>query len=57
MDSSLESIEGIGPKRRKALLHRFGGMRELAKASLAEISKVEGLSLDLASRVYRHLHP
>lgn len=55
-ESSLESIESIGPNRRKALLARFGGVRELAKASIEEIARVPGISGDLAERVYRHFH-
>lgn len=55
-ESSLDSIEGIGPKRRQALLTRFGGIRELAKAPKAEISKVHGISEDLADRIYEHFH-
>ena len=53
-DSSLETIEGIGAKRRQALLKRFGGMRELAKAPIDEIEKVRGISHELASRIYQH---
>lgn len=57
MDSSLESIEGIGAKRRQALMRRFGGIRELAKAPIDEIAKVRGISHDLAIRIYQHFHP
>ena len=57
LDSSLESIEGIGAKRRQALLRRFGGLRELSKAPIEEISKVQGISQELAKRVYHHFHP
>ena len=55
-ESSLDSIEGVGPKRRQALLGRFGGIRELAKAPIEEIAKVHGISQELAERVYQHFH-
>lgn len=56
LDSTLESIEGVGAKRRQALLHRFGGLRELAKAPLEEITKVPGISEHLAKRIYQYFH-
>ena len=56
LSSTLESVEGIGPKRRKALLQRFGGMRELRRASVEELMKVRGISLDLAKKIYSHLN-
>lgn len=55
--SSLESLEGIGPKRKQALLYRFGGVRELSKASIEEIVKVQGISEALAKKIYDHFHP
>lgn len=55
--SSLESLEGIGPKRKQALLYRFGGLRELSKASIEEIAKVQGISEALAKKIYDHFHP
>ncbi len=54
--SSLETIEGVGPKRRQALLRRFGGIQELTKASVEEITKVPGISSELAWRIYQHFH-
>ncbi|KTD20307.1 excinuclease ABC subunit UvrC [Legionella londiniensis] len=56
LDSTLESIEGIGAKRRQALLARFGGFRELARAPLEEIAKVPGINQNLAKRIYQHFH-
>ncbi|MFY7698439.1 MAG: excinuclease ABC subunit UvrC [Legionella sp.] len=57
LGSSLEHIEGIGVKRRQALLKRFGGLRELAKAPLEEITKVSGINASLARRIYSYFHP
>ncbi|KGP62649.1 excinuclease ABC subunit C [Legionella norrlandica] len=56
VESTLESIEGVGLKRRQALLQRFGGLRELAKAPLEEICKVQGINEQLAKRIYEHFH-
>ncbi|CDZ76963.1 Excinuclease ABC subunit C [Legionella massiliensis] len=56
LDSSLETIEGVGPKRRQALLRRFGGLRELAKAPIEELVKVEGINSELAERIFEHFH-
>ncbi|KTD16630.1 excinuclease ABC subunit UvrC [Legionella jordanis] len=56
LDSSLETIEGVGPKRRQALLRRFGGLRELARAPIEEIAKVNGINEALARRIYEHFH-
>lgn len=54
--STLQEIPGIGEKRRQALLKYFGGMQELVGASVNEISKVQGISKELAQTIYDHLH-
>jgi excinuclease ABC subunit C len=56
LSSSMTVIPGIGAKRRQALLQRFGGLRELAKASIEEIAKVSGISQALAVKIYQHFH-
>lgn len=53
--SSLEGIEGIGPKRRQALLKYMGGLQELKRATVEEIAKVPGISHSLAENIYQAL--
>lgn len=55
-ESPLEHIEGVGPKRRRDLLNHFGGWREIAKAGVAEIAQVSGISEALAQKIYDALH-
>ncbi|WP_394132817.1 excinuclease ABC subunit UvrC [Shewanella maritima] len=50
--STLESIAGVGPKRRKALLQHLGGIQEVKAASIAELVKVPGISLEMAQTIH-----
>jgi excinuclease ABC subunit C len=54
--SVLEEIAGIGPKRRQKLMKQFGGLRELSRAGVEDIAKVEGISITLAEQIYRSFH-
>ncbi len=54
--SVLESIPGIGSRRRSALLKHFGGLQGLHRAGTEEIAKVPGISLALAEKIYFELH-
>ena len=49
---TLLDIEGIGEKRKKALLRHFGSPRAIAGASLAQLQHVEGISEKIAKKIY-----
>ena len=53
--SALESIEGIGPKRRQQLLKYMGGLQPLKNATVEEIANVPGISFALAEKIYHSL--
>lgn len=55
-ESTLESIPGVGPKRRRELLRHFGGMQEVAKAGVEDLCRVPGISASLAQDIYDALH-
>lgn len=54
--SPLEDIPGLGPKRRQALIKNFGGWQGVAKAGVADLASVHGISKELAQVIYDTLH-
>jgi len=54
--SKLESIPGIGAKRRQSLLKYLGGMQEVLNASPEQLAKVPGISVELATHIHDYLH-
>lgn len=54
--STLESIPGMGPQRRRKLLSQFGGLQEIARAGVEDLAKVEGINITLARKIYDTFH-
>ena len=54
--SPLDEVAGIGAKRKHALLRHFGSARAVARAGLAEIERVPGISKTVAKKLYDHFH-
>ncbi|MDQ6988132.1 MAG: excinuclease ABC subunit UvrC [Mariprofundaceae bacterium] len=54
--SQLDGISGIGPSKRAALLRHFGGIEGVKKAAREQLAQVEGISGQLAERIFTALH-
>jgi len=55
--SPLESIPGMGPKRRQLLLKQFGGLQEITRAGIEDLERIKGISRKLAEEIYDTFHP
>jgi excinuclease ABC subunit C len=56
-ESILETVPGLGPARRRALLTHFGGLQGIMRAGVADLEKVAGVGAAMARSLYDHLHP
>ena len=54
-ESRLDEMPGLGPKRKAALLARFGSIQKLRQASVAELAEVAGVSDKLAAEIAKFL--
>ena len=52
----LDEIAGVGPTRKRALLHHFGTAKAVGQAALADLMAVEGISRETAQTIYDHFH-
>jgi excinuclease ABC subunit C len=55
-EAGLQEIAGIGPSRKRALLHHFGTLKAIEHASMADLAKVPGISAESARRIYEFFH-
>jgi len=56
-ESILETVPGLGPARRRAILTHFGGLQGVMRAGVADLEKVAGVGAAMARSIYDHLHP
>src|SRR5471030_532990 len=55
-EAGLQEIPGIGPSRKRALLHHFGTLKEIELASIADLGKVPGVSAESARKIFEFFH-
>jgi excinuclease ABC subunit C len=54
--SPLDEIPGIGPKKKRALLQYFGSAKDVSRAGVEDLMKVEGISESIAEKIYNWFH-
>jgi excinuclease ABC subunit C len=55
-EAGLKEIPGIGPMRRRALLHHFGTLKAIERASITDLAEVPGINAETARRIYGFFH-
>lgn len=54
--SDLESIDGIGPRKKRSLLTQFGGIQEVKRASKEDLITIDGINHSLAEKIFNHFN-
>jgi excinuclease ABC subunit C len=52
----LDDIDGIGAQRRRALMNHFGSAKAVSRAGVEDLKAVDGISAEMAQRIYDHFH-
>jgi excinuclease ABC subunit C len=55
-EAGLQEIAGIGPTRKRGLLHHFGTLKAIERASVTDLMQVDGISAETARRIYAFFH-
>jgi len=55
-EAGLQEIPGVGPTRKRALLHHFGTLKAIERAALTDLAKVPGISAETARKIYDFFH-
>ena len=55
-EAGLQEIVGIGPTRKRALLHHFGTLKAIERAAVTDLMQVDGISAETARRIYEFFH-
>ncbi len=55
-EGGLQEIAGIGPSRKRALLHHFGTLKAIERAGVTDLMQVDGISAETARRIYAFFH-
>ena len=55
-EAGLQEIAGIGPSRKRALLHHFGTLKAIERAAVTDLMQVDGISAETARRIYEFFH-
>lgn len=55
--SELDDLKGVGPKRKQALIRRFGSVKRIREASVEDLAAVDGIGQTLAAEIHQALHP